>query len=263
MPCRINKRRAWTARLILESAMTELPSYFVSLTYAPEFLPENGSLRPKDLTLFLKRVRSRLEYEGHPNFRYFACGEYGDISQRPHYHVLFFGLADVQLVSDCWHDPATGRSLGIVDVGDCSPQSIAYVAGYTTKKMTSKDDIRLNGRHPEFIRCSRRPGIGYEAARELARQMTSKAGCSHLIKTNGVFREIRYGGKRLPLDRYMRDLILNMAGISRDRIGYASHAHALNSILDKGPVSLIEARKRGSAVRSEFQNSLRKGRKLL
>jgi len=261
MPCRINHRRAWTARMILEAALHEHPCFFITLTYDQKHLPSDGSLRPRDFQLFFKRLRGLLDYGSLPTFRYFGVGEYGDRSFRPHYHAIIFGFSgDTTLFADAW-------TLGLVDVGDASPQSIAYVAGYTTKKMTKKDDPRLlrNGKnlHPEFIRMSRRPGIGYYAARALAAQLNSRAGVNHLFEIKGAFREIRFGGKRFPVDRYMRSLVLNMSGHSSDRLALDAHCANLNSILDKGSPSLIEARKRGAAVRSEFQQSLTKGRKLL
>lgn len=45
---------------------------FVTLTYDEEHLPPDGSLRKRDLQLYLKRLRRRLP------FRFFAAGEYGE-----------------------------------------------------------------------------------------------------------------------------------------------------------------------------------------
>lgn len=56
MPCRINKRRIWTTRLFLES-LVHRSSIFFTLTYRDECLPEGGNLNPRDMTLFLKRLR--------------------------------------------------------------------------------------------------------------------------------------------------------------------------------------------------------------
>lgn len=56
-PCRINRRRLWTHRIMLES-LKHGDSSFVTLTY--ETLPSDGSLVPKDLQNFMKYLRMRV-----------------------------------------------------------------------------------------------------------------------------------------------------------------------------------------------------------
>lgn len=62
-------------------------SIFITLTYSDANLPAYGTLVKKHLQKFFKRVRKTF----HP-FRYYACGEYGDHTKRPHYHACIFGL---------------------------------------------------------------------------------------------------------------------------------------------------------------------------
>lgn len=85
LPCMITKRQALTARLLLEMK-SHLHIYFVTLTYSDMDLPPGGSLQKRDLQLFLKRLRKNTGLK----FKYFACGEYGEKFQRPHYHILIF-----------------------------------------------------------------------------------------------------------------------------------------------------------------------------
>src|SRR5215510_1697934 len=80
--CLSSRRRTWAGRLILESYAHQ-SSIFVTLTYSDD----RHSLSVKDCQLWLKRVRKRVG-----KIRVFYCGEYGDATQRPHYHAILFGV---------------------------------------------------------------------------------------------------------------------------------------------------------------------------
>lgn len=190
MPCRINRRRLWTARLTLESFMHK-HSYFVTLTYAPAHLPAGATVVPRHLKLFLMRLRKAA---GVP-FRYFAVGEYGTKTGRPHYHLLLFSLGEVRLISKCW-------PYGSVHIGTVTSASASYVTGYCTKAWTRKDDPRLKGRHPEFCRMSLKPGIGALAVPELARAVRS-GGSRYIAEKGDVPREVRIAGKKMDIGRYL------------------------------------------------------------
>ena len=90
MPCRVNKKRIWTHRILLES-YEYTDNVMITLTYDDEHMPRlddgRGILVPKDLQSWLKRFRKAIEPQ---RIRYFGVGEYGDESWRPHYHVIVF-----------------------------------------------------------------------------------------------------------------------------------------------------------------------------
>lgn len=220
IPCRVNRRRVWTHRLMLEAAQQK-DNAFVTLTYSDESLEHSSrrvvgadgvtryTLVPGDLRDFLKRFRKALEPH---RIRFFAAGEYGDQTQRPHYHLAVFGYPSCPDYgshrSDRSRDscPVCGPvqrawDLGLVDVGDLSESSAAYVAGYVLKKMTGADDIRLLGRHPEFSRMSNRPGIGAGMMDEVASTMMM----FDLDQSEGdVPSALRHGQRMMPLGRYLR-----------------------------------------------------------
>lgn len=221
MPCRFNRRRLWTHRIVLESHLHE-SNAFVTLTYSPEKIPlvetATGSLatlRPKDLQDWLKRFRKAIRPA---KIRYFAVGEYGDGTARPHYHLALFGYPVChrgrtdhrravccpvcELVRSTWDN-------GSVDIGDLTRESAQYVAGYVTKKMTASDDPRLLGRHPEFSRMSLRPGIGADAMYEVASQLLTYNLEKKLID---VPLSLRHGAHQLPLGRYLRRKLRTMVG---------------------------------------------------
>ena len=96
--CRINRRREWVGRMILE-AKEHLFSSFVTLTYDDEHMPKDGSLCKKHLQQFIRRLRKAL----YPRkIRYYAVGEYGDKSWRPHYHLIVFGLSPDETSDRDW-----------------------------------------------------------------------------------------------------------------------------------------------------------------
>lgn len=200
MPCRINRRRLWTGRILLEATQHEFSS-FLTLTYKPESCPDE--LVPADLRNFWKRLRNIFPAP----IRYFAVGEYGEVSFRPHFHAIVFGLPFTasEFVSKAWSD-------GFFFLGDCTPASVAYCTGYVSKKMTHVDDPRLEGRHPEFARMSLRPGIGHSAAVAFDAGLTSRGGSSALVKTADVPSEIRIGSSRYPLGRYLRNAMREAIG---------------------------------------------------
>ncbi len=129
LACRIARTREWTVRLLHESEFWDDTS-FVTLTYDDEHLPSNGSLVPRDLTLFFKKLRKDL---GDRKIKYYACGEYGDTYGRPHYHAIIFGLGvqDKKLIEDNWKK-------GFVKIGCVTYDSCRYVAGYVQKKLYGK-----------------------------------------------------------------------------------------------------------------------------
>ncbi len=113
--------------------------------------------------------------------RFFACGEYGGKSNRPHYHAILFNhdFRDKKLWKNNGQgDPVfTSESLeclwglGFTTTAGVSFQSAAYVSRYIMKKVTGDqaDDHyqwmnpetgELLPITPEFVTMSRRPGIG-------------------------------------------------------------------------------------------------------
>lgn len=192
MGCRLNRRRLWSHRMMLEALCHE-KSAFVTLTYAAEFLPEGGTLEPKHVQQWLKRFRKLYPV------RFFCVGEYGDLSWRPHYHLALYGVDATSLpqIVSTW-------KMGICHAGDLTMDSASYIAGYVTKKMTRKDDERLDGRYPEFARMSLRPGIGANAIRVIADAIQNKHGWDEISSTGDVPSVLQHGKRKLPLGRYLR-----------------------------------------------------------
>lgn len=186
--CRLERSKDWAGRCMQESKLWD-SNYFLSLTYDDKHLPANFSLRSKDLQDFWKRLRKAVfaenglvcrvpEYESIAGkrtlvngIRYFACGEYGDRTKRPHYHAICFNLEipdlmpykrnfdGSQLWISNWLSSIWGH--GHVVIGAVTFETCAYVARYVTKKIYGLAAPEHYGvREPEFCRSSNRPGIG-------------------------------------------------------------------------------------------------------
>lgn len=209
LPCRLNRRRVWTARLMLEHRLHER-SCFVTLTYNKEHVPDDGSLRPRDCQLFLKRLRARV----YPiKVRYFLVGEYGERTFRPHYHALLFGVCDRDVVVDSWRD-VNNEPLGFVHVGFMSRDAAAYCCQYVCKGWT-KEVPELQGRCPEFTRMSLRPGIGAGAVEAFVEGFTSRGGAEFISVNGDVGGVFRSGGQLWPLGRYLKQRLRDGVGIER------------------------------------------------
>lgn len=208
-PCRFNRRRLWSHRIMLES-IKHGASCFVTLTYDKENYPEGGTLVPKHPQDWLKRLRKN--FEGH-KIRYFLVGEYGDESQRPHYHAAIFGIGatDQEAINNTWKK-------GFTYTGELTHESAQYIAGYVTKKMTRKDDERLKGRHPEFARMSLRPGIGATAMEDLGDQLLTDFGCTYLMLHGDIPRSLKHGSRNMPLGRYLRKKLRERMGLDEEKI---------------------------------------------
>jgi len=158
--CQLKRASDWAIRCMHETDLHK-SSYFLTLTYDEQHLPPGGSLRPKDLQDFLKRLR----FHKGP-LRFFACGEYGEQLQRPHYHALIWGIdiTDAVCYDSTLSTSAEINTLwghGNVMIGQVTHRSAAYVARYSLKKVIGPAaEAHYQGRHPEFLRMSRRPGIG-------------------------------------------------------------------------------------------------------
>ncbi len=173
--CRLERSRQWALRCVHEAQMHER-NCFITLTYRPECIPEGGSLCLKDWQKFAKRLRRKCG-----PFRFFHCGEYGEVNRRPHYHACIFGLdfiADRGLWKKVrgnalFRSPTLDQTwgLGFASVGALTFKSAAYVARYVMKKATgdlaktkySRVDEKTGecwSVRPEYVTMSRRPGIG-------------------------------------------------------------------------------------------------------
>lgn len=165
--CRISRSQSWSTRILHEASL-HTHNTFITLTYnnndsslvSDSNINYQQSLYYKHFQRFLYRLRKR---KG--PVRYFACGEYGELTQRAHWHAIIFGCAiSNSQLQTLW-------PYGFTNVGDVNAKSAAYVAKYATKKVNggaadthyrrvdlhTGEIIRVT---PEMAHMSLKPGIG-------------------------------------------------------------------------------------------------------
>lgn len=207
--CRMDYARQWANRLMLEleSYKDDLDScHFITLTIDDNNIDSIGdepgskirrrlpklhvarpfadsdtgvvigwshSLSKYDLQLFIKRLRRARPDD---RIRYFACGEYGSKSLRPHYHMIVFGLHLDKDDLKFYKKNKIGQNYysskllekewpyGYNVVAGVSYESCCYVARYMLKKQKgigAQLYDKFNLEEP-FTLSSRRPGIAHE-----------------------------------------------------------------------------------------------------
>lgn len=158
--CMATRRSDWALRIHYEQRQ-HLDAKFLTLTYAnPHLKWKNGKsqLHKKDLQNYMKRLRKAItpkRKKGQPKpktptLRYYAVGEYGSRTYRPHYHVLMFGTIPENVIRTSW-------IFGQVHIGSVRQQSIMYCLGYM---VNGKHWTMTHGRERPFCLMSRRPGLG-------------------------------------------------------------------------------------------------------
>lgn len=146
---------------------------WTTLTYDDANIPKYGNLQHKDFQDFIKRVRKKY------SVRYYMCGEYGETTNRPHYHACIFGhdWDDKKQIStngqgDKIYISEELKNLwkkGQVTTAELTFESAAYTARYCVQKITgynAKEHYKIQtpeGEYqltPEYNKMSLKPGIG-------------------------------------------------------------------------------------------------------
>ncbi len=209
--CLQRRQNAWAFRLHKQSQIST-SACFITLTYKDSPITPNGrqSLKKKDYQNFIKRLRKKLQYDNtissKQSLKYYACGEYGTQTKRPHYHAIMFNLPqsyiqDISTLTSLWGH-------GHVDIAPSTGATIRYVTKYIMKGGTEleKDIIDYttgeilqesqDDRIQEFSLMSKKMGLNY-----LTPQMI------HYHKSTLNSFVTLSGGSATPLPRYFRDKI--------------------------------------------------------
>lgn len=186
--CKQRRANAWVFRLLKEQRV-HTSALFITLTYSNDTVPltPNGfmTLVKSDYQKFMKRLRFNT---GIKSIKYYACGEYGTTTWRPHYHAIIFDVP-IDAISKAW----TSGHVHIVP--DVNGASIGYCTKYICKDARvplHQNDDRL----PEFSLMSKKLGRNYLTPQMIQWHKDNKA--SYVVVD---------GGFKQPLPRYYRDFI--------------------------------------------------------
>lgn len=175
---------------------------FLTLTVDDEHMYwSSGSgeqtLNYDEVQKFFKRLRKNTGLQ----FRYICCGEYGEHTYRPHYHVLLYGL-DFKEDRFFWKFGKRGdpyyisRFLdkqwkqGQCCIGDVNFLTCAYVGRYVTKKLKGEQGrIEYEHKVAPFIHASNKPGIGATWFEKYHSDIYPHDEC--IVNYNGNMRKIK------------------------------------------------------------------------
>lgn len=221
--CKKDRAKRWCQRMVHESRLPRYQKHgygccFITLTYDDKHLPwskkKDGSndmptLQKDHVQKFLKRLR----YFTGKKIRYYACGEYGTIDERPHYHLILFGedfTSDKEILPVHYNVEARKYMIigedrllyrseklkkswkyGHHSITSFSSATAMYVAKYLIKIRDHYQDIRVvtGAREDMFSIMSRKPGLGYEYYKKYGEQWFGQD-------------VVRLGGMKMKPDRY-------------------------------------------------------------
>lgn len=231
--CRKRRASGWSFRLLQEAKRAE-SAYFITLTYENPPISKNGfmTLCKNDVVKFIRKLRKlhyTLDYteiytKGRyareykriykPGIKYYAVGEYGTKTKRPHYHIIIYN-AEIDKIIEAvykraileglikfngkdllhlipWSD--NGKSKGTCTIGILEPASCAYTLKYISKE--SKIPMHKNDdRQKEFSLMSKKLGDNYLNER------------NKKLHNDDILRQyiILEGGQKIALPRYYKD----------------------------------------------------------
>ena len=209
--CLVNRQNQWSTRLN-EELNNSKQAFFFTLTYNDEFLPmvfpdyplsvkrnaiaicddDYGNRVPtlwkKDIQDFMKRLRNHFSSK---SIVFYAIGEYGPDTHRPHYHGLIFFKDRLHLKSHIEDLFNKSWKNGFISLDDVNQSRIDYVSGYFLSKLWSPAGVQ-----PCFSQMSK--GIGKDYITRMS-EWHWNGGTDRFY--------VPYMDKKRPLPRYYKEKI--------------------------------------------------------
>lgn len=220
LECQSSRAHEWQFRLISEYDKAK-SVYFVTLTYDDDNIPtlSNGSqcFDNQHITKFLKRIRTKL-----PSFKYIFTGEYGEQTERPHYHGIMFmqSPTTIENVDSIIRNDWYYSEVNTIEEPRDRNCVTGYVTKYILKQLPTKEQIIEGSKTNRFrVHPSANLGINYLHTDDCKRwyKETKKHYDPQLVKSSqsGTW-------KNVMLPRYYRKKISPKEWTAYD----AQHIHA-------------------------------------
>lgn len=162
--CKHTNRMQWVYRMEQEAKVSDI-SQMLTLTYDDEHI-KFGNLAPSlddsDIHTFNRKLKKYLRLRG-ISYRYYGKGEYGDVTLRPHYHLMVFFRIQNYNAKDylywldyLWQAIDKFWLEGHFQMDECSFGTMYYLAKYATKGL---GNTPYGSAEPRTV-CSKHPAIG-------------------------------------------------------------------------------------------------------
>lgn len=236
--CRDKKKREWSFRAVCENVYSTSQPLFITMTYNNKHLPKYGVFK-EEVQCFMKRLRIKLDRNKiKHNIRYFAVGEYGSKSGRPHYHMILWNFPTdkfhcitsvLHFIENCWKVPVLDSekklqynkdgspitdSLGFCLVKPCEQGAISYVMKYMRKQAVLPQGCR----EVFFLSSRKNGGLGAQYARDQRAFYMKNPQCLTISVTDpysgkeftqtmpSYFKRMYYPSNSCILEKPVRDL---------------------------------------------------------
>lgn len=155
--CRQRRIDDYTGRALCEAATCDWTTT-LTLTYRPRDDLADKVITRHHLQNFIRAAKKC----GPTKLRYLACGEYGSLKGRAHFHVLLFGTGPKLQISKKqgtypertnFHHPAVWPHGHMYNESEGGEKAIRYITKYLAKNITDEDG-------QEWFTCSKQPPLG-------------------------------------------------------------------------------------------------------
>jgi len=265
--CRQRYAAGWAVRLQNEERSSST-AHFITFTYATHNLSMSSSgaqtLVKSHLQKFFKRLRQCNVRRGNLlPIKYYAVGEYGSKTKRPHYHALIFNC-HVDTIELAWskrsHSMAQPVSIGEIHYGDVTPASIGYTLKYMVKPKSVPHprvaQYYNDDRQREFSLISNGIGLSYLTDNMKSWHLADLHNRRYIVLPDGIKAAMpRYYYEKI-YDGYQRDL-MEMSGslISQSEFFEQFESGFLSTKEYKNEMRLYKTRVEAAFCRQSHKNS--------
>ncbi|WNK14050.1 MAG: replication initiator protein [Microvirus sp.] len=252
----------------MHEAAVHSASCFTTLTYRDADLPVDGGLDKEEVQRFWKRLRKQVEPQ---KIRYYACGEYGESTFRPHYHVIIFGLEQCSCSKERWKRATLNPGVpcgcrdrdlvlknwghgGVDRLGTVTYDSARYCADYIGKAVTGMKAVGFYGlRQAPFQVMS--TGLGRKYVDENREQLLETLG----VTVHGVPMGLpRYYAHRLEVN--WNEIVNDMTRIKQgEKVAASKKRRQWTGAILPGQIIITDSREQRNKDTQARVNISKKG----